>query len=59
MSRSTAGSEKRIAELDRERESEQSALTNAKARFQRLENRTVSSRPADWNSQMVALQVIL
>ena len=54
-------SEKRIAELDRERESEQSALTNAKARLQRLETEQsvpVEEAPAlpDWKAQMEALQ---
>ena len=54
-------SEKRIAELDRERESEQSALTNAKARLQRLETEQSvpveeAPAPADWKAQMEALQ---
>ena len=54
-------SEKRIAELDRERESEQSALTNAKARPQRLETEQSvpveeAPAPADWKAQMEALQ---
>ena len=54
-------SEKDTAELDRERESEQSALTNAKARLQRLETeQTVpvveAPAPADWKAQMEALQ---
>ena len=54
-------SEKRIAELDRERESEQSALTNAKARLHRLETEQSvpveeAPAPADWKAQMEALQ---
>ena len=54
-------SEKRIAELDRERESEQSALTNAKARLQRLDTEQSvpveeAPAPADWKAQMEALQ---
>ena len=38
-----ARSEKRLADLDRERESEQSALTDAKVRLQRLEGRADST----------------
>ena len=54
-------SEKRIAEMDGERESEQSALTNAKARLQRLETEQSvpmeeAPAPADWKAQMEALQ---
>ena len=47
--------------MDRERESEQSALTNAKARLQRLETEQSvpveeAPAPADWKAQMEALQ---
>ena len=47
--------------VDRERESEQSALTNAKARLQRLETEQSvpveeAPAPADWKAQMEALQ---
>ena len=53
-------SEKCIAELDRERESEQSALTNAKARLQRQKTEQPApaeeAPPADWKAQMEALQ---
>ena len=54
-------SEKRLAELDRERESELSVLTDAKARLQRLEaEQTVpmdeAPLPADWKAQMEVLQ---
>ena len=56
-----ARSEKRLADLDRERESELSALTDAKTRLQRLEaEQTVPMEeaplPADWKAQMEALQ---
>ena len=56
-----ARSEKCLADLDRERESEQSALTDAKVRLQRLEaEQTAPSDeapvPADWKAQMEALQ---
>ena len=55
-----ARSEKRLADLDRERESEQSALTDAKVRLQRLEAEQTAPAdeplPADWKAQMEALQ---
>ena len=53
-----ARSEKRVADLDRERESELSVLTDAKARLQRLEaEQTVPmALPADWKAQIEALQ---